>query len=272
MSDTSFEALITMTIAAEAFNIKEVTEAIYWMILGDGHVEKPERGNCKLSVSHTVDHTDYLMWKAAIIDRFTGFSIKEQNTSESSLNHYGRKQMLRLRSSAHPWFTKIRNNLYLSGQKTMSKHAISILGPIGLAILYQDDGTLSTTNSRNQADRNVLIYTLNHSIFELEAFTKHVVDKFGIIFRINATPGKGQGFRLRLRNKDIETFFALIEPYVVPSMLYKLGRGGDSDTSIGNIVWASWQQEEASRNDSSPASKGWETRRSNNSGNRQLGT
>lgn len=265
MSENSIEVLLSMMRDVSEFNNKEVMEALTWMILGDGLAEKKERGNCCFTVSHTVDHTDYLLWKASIVERVTGFSLREQTMSESSIDHYGRKQMIRLRSSAHPWFTKIRAHLYGSGQKAMSRHAIGLLGPIGLAILYQDDGSINTNYHRGSMERNLLIHTLNHSYFELEAFAKHVVDKFGLIFRINESRGKGQGFRLRLRSKDIDRFLELIEPYIVPSMLYKLGRGSDSDTAIGEIVWSSWKQEEENRNDS-PATRGWETRRSNNNG------
>ena len=247
------------------FNNKEIMEALTWMVLGDGHIEKKERGNSCLAISHTVDHTDYLLWKGSIVERVTGFSLYEQTMGHSDLSHYGRKKMIRLRSRAHPWFTKIGEHLYASGKKAISKHSIALLGPIGLAILYQDDGSLSITTSRGTPEKNLLIHTLSHSYYELEALTKHIVDNYGLIFRINHDGNKG--LRIRLRQKDVDAFIAIIEPYIVPSMLYKLGRGGDSDTTIGDIVWSSWQQEEESRDDS-PAALGWKTRRSNINGNR----
>lgn len=253
MIDESYERLVSMMRKVDDYNNKEVMEALTWMVLGDGSVERPERGNCRIAISHIVRHTDYLMWKASIIERVTGFSLNEQVKDEYTYwprdqKVYKNKKLIRLRSNAHPWFTKIRAHLYPGNNKTMSKHAIALLGPIGLAILYQDDGSLSTYVSKGSLTQSLLIHTLSHSYFELQAFAKHVVDNFGLIFRINEDRNKGNGFRLRLRNKDIERFIEIIEPYVVPSMLYKIGRGSDGDNAIGDIVWTSWQQEETSRN------------------------
>jgi len=180
--------------------------------------------------------------------------------------------MYRLRSSAHPWFTRARNDIYeVIGRKIITKYALSLLGPLGLAILYQDDGSFNTgvrtkSNRVNSwVDRNVLIHTLSHSRFELEALTKNIVDKFGLIFRINHVKGKGRGMRLRLRNRDIDRFFSLIEPYIVPSMLYKIGMGDSSESeTTGEVLWSAWQHAEENGNDS-PAISGWETRKRNSS-------
>ncbi len=208
----------------EKLNKWQVTEAIYWMILGDGSIEVKQRGNYCLAVSHEESHEDYLYWKAAIIDHVTSWSINPQTISSG----FGevRSRMLRLRSSANPWFTRAYDRIYAPlGRKSIDPHALKLLSPLGLAILYQDDGSYHYSPD---AGHNILIHKLCFSKFELEALAKVLVDKFGIIFRINETKGKGLGYRLRLRAKDRESFFTLIAPYIVPSMLYKVGKGSTS--------------------------------------------
>lgn len=198
-------------------------EAFYWMILGDGSIQQKDRGNYCLSVSHKEANYDYLLWKGAIVNAVTNCSIKEQTIIGGFGG--GIHKMYRLRSSAHPWFTKIWDRIY--GQidrKCLDQMALSLLSPLGLAILYQDDGSIHYSK---QAGTNVLVHKLCFSKLELEAFAKTVVDKFGLIFRINACKGKGLGYRLRLRAKDVDRFIELISPYIVPSMVYKVVRGGN---------------------------------------------
>ena len=207
---------------ATDFNKQQVMEAFYWMILGDGCIEQTKRGNYKLSITHATKHRDYLVWKSAIIGTVTSSSIHKQTQGITGFNPGG--VYYRLRSSAHPWFTKVWDRIYGQiGRKCLDPMAISLLGPLGLAILYQDDGSLHYSPA---AGTNVLIHKLCFSKFELEALAKDIVDKFGIIFRINRTKGKGFGYRLRLRASDFEKFVDLISPYVVPSMEYKIVRGG----------------------------------------------
>ncbi len=198
----------------------QITEAFYWMILGDGSIEVKLRGNYCLSISHEASHEDYLYWKASIIDQVTSWSINPQ----------GDHNMLRLRSSAHPWFTKVYDRVYAPlGRKSIDPHALKLLSPLGLAILYQDDGSYHYSID---AGHNILIHKLCFSKFELEALAKEIVDKFGIIFRINEDKNKGFGYRLRMRASDKERFFSLIDPYIVPSMLYKVGKGSTSSEVV----------------------------------------
>lgn len=218
----------------QAFDKKQVMEAFYWMILGDGSIEQKLRGNYNLSVSHKTASHDYVVWKSWIIERVTSCSIKEQVISGGGGFGSGTHEMVRLRSSAHPWFTKVWDRLYGTiGRKCIDPYALALLGPIGLAIIYQDDGSLNITHRKKDnrpnpwVERNLLIHELCFSKLELEAFAKTVVDRFGIIFRINRCDGKGLGYRLRLRSSDIDKFIEIIEPYVVPSMFYKIGRGSN---------------------------------------------
>jgi len=205
------------------FDKKQIMEALYWMALGDGHVEKPLRGDCLLTVSHSIEHQDYVYWKGSIVGRILRYSINPMTVKSGFA---GSHNMVRLRTQHHPWFTKIRERVYETiGRKCIDPYALSLLDRLGLAILYQDDGSYHYTPA---AGHNILIHKLCFSKFELEALAKTIVDKFGIIFRINRVKNKGLGYRLRLRAKDREKFFALIDPYIVPSMLYKVGRGGTS--------------------------------------------
>ena len=216
------------------WNKKQFTEAVYWMVLGDGYLEHwKESRNCVLSIAHKQSSEDYIRFKAGIMSRLTKVSIDGRAADRNGFANA--QPLLRVRSMAHPFYTKVANQLYiLENRKAINNHALKLLGKIGLAILYQDDGSYNHFSRPARGghgggfERNVLIHTLAHSELEVMALAKEIVDKFGLIFRINRGGKKGyrkSSYRLRLRNKDIDTFFNLIEPYIVPSMLYKLGRG-----------------------------------------------
>lgn len=219
------ERLNGMISSVKNLNKYELMSAINWMVLGDGSLTKPPRGNSRIEISHT-DHLDYLEWKKAILRNITESNIKDVPPSESG---YSDKWSQRLRSKVHPIFTRLRERLYgRFGRKAIDLHALKLLTPMGLAILYQDDGSYAYSEDRGYKDRNVLIHTLAFGEIENEALAKVIVKATGLIFRVNRVKkSSGIKYRLRLRSKDIEKFFEWIEPYIVPSMLYKLGRGSE---------------------------------------------
>jgi hypothetical protein len=227
MTEVGIDRMKKMLEDVETFDKKQIMEAFYWMALGDGSIEVPERGDCLLSISHSAEHQDYVVWKSAIVERALRCSVKPQFIKDGfGSNH----DMYRLRTQHHPWFTKVRDRLYGPlGRKAIDSMALSLLGPLGLAILYQDDGSYHYSTN---AGHNIMIHKLCFSFFELEALAKVIVDRWGIIFRINRNEGKGFGFRLRLRAKDRDRFFTLIGPYIVPSMLYKVEKGSTASAVV----------------------------------------
>uniref|UniRef100_A0A6H1ZXB2 Putative homing endonuclease n=1 Tax=viral metagenome TaxID=1070528 RepID=A0A6H1ZXB2_9ZZZZ len=227
MTKNNIDRTKQMVLRNYKLNKREITEAIYWIILGDGCIEKALRGNYRLAVSHKSSHEDYLLWKASIIDQVTSWSVNPQNGSGYSPD---KSEYLRLRSSAHPWFTRAYDRIYAPlNRKSIDPHALKLLSPLGLSILYQDDGSYHYSLD---AGHNILIHKLCFSKFELEALAKTIVDKFGIIFRVNRVKNKGLGYRLRMRASDKEKFFDLIDSYIVPSMLYKVGKGSTSSEVV----------------------------------------
>ena len=228
MTIHNIEEVKQMIIRDQKLDKKQIMEAFCWMILGDGCIEKALRGNYRIAIIHSANHEDYLWWKGSIISHVTSFSINPKKSDPNGFNPNG--QYLRLRSSAHPWFTKVYERFYVPlGRKSIDPHALKLLSPLGLSILYQDDGSYHYSTS---AGHNVLIHKMCFSKFELEALAKTIVDKFGIIFRINRCNNQGLGYRLRMRAKDREKFFSLIDPYIVPSMLYKVGKGSTSNEVV----------------------------------------
>lgn len=89
---------------------------------------------------------------------------------------------------------------------------LSDISPLGLAIWYQDDGSLS-------GGVNLRICTGSFSMEQTEQLATMLQSRF----EINAIPYKdNRGYsNLRFNYKDRDKFLALISPYMHPSMQYK---------------------------------------------------
>lgn len=204
----------------EDIDKRELTSLLIWMTLGDGNITVPANGkNGYFQCTHTDKHKDYMQVKHFILSCITGTKFKKYYHSRQDNYNY------QLWTKCHPIFTKLRKYLYNGKRKVLSEHSIKILTPFSLAILYQDDGRCNLAKSVIGISKPLF------SQIELMALTKSIVDKFGIIFRVHkvctlkdGTTGYGMGLRMKDKNK----FFTLIEPYVVPSMYYKIGRGSKS--------------------------------------------
>lgn len=188
-----------------------------WMTLGDGNITIPDKGvNGFFQVSHSDDHEDYIRMKSGILGSITGNTVKRYYHSRSD------KYNWQLWTKCHPVFTSLRSRIYLDGRKVLSTHAIKMLTPMCLAILYQDDGRYSEEKSTISINKPLF------SKLELETLAKYIVDSYGIIFRVrrSCTLKDGSiGHELGLRWSDKDRFFSIISPYIVPSMFYKVARG-----------------------------------------------
>ena len=201
--------------------IDRMVGLITWMTLGDGSI--CQAGNSyRFTCSHKEENEDYVAMKVDLLS-FTWAKYSRYYHSRSNSYNF------QLYTMCHPLFTRLRRSIYLNGRKIITSHAIKLLTPLNLAILYQDDG-------RYNAKKSVI--SINKPLFsklELEALAKGIVDMFGLIFRVgkSCTLKDGTiGHQMTLRMKDKERFFSLIRPYMVPSMLYKIERGGASNEVV----------------------------------------
>ena len=203
---------------------KYLVAAVTWMTLGDGSITIPKKGvNGFFQVTHSELHSDYIEMKASILQNIT--SVKVGKYYHSGQDGYN----WQLWTKCHPAYTKLRHSIYLDKRKVLSEHAIKLINPFCLAVLYQDDGRW------NESKSTLSIVKPLFSELELLALAKAIVDKFGIIFRVRRGSRLKDGtigYELGLRMKDVDTFFDLIGPYVVPSMSYKVRRGSSTTQSM----------------------------------------
>ena len=208
---------------------KNLIGVVGWMVIGDGNITLTGRQkNGFLQITHKDGCEDYIRMKESILSLISGVKVKRRWHSRAGEYYW------QLYTQCHPIYTQLWQGIYLNKRKTITPHSVKTLNEMALAILYQDDGRYN--ESKNIISINKPLF----SIPELELLSKYIVDKFGVLFRVRKScklKDGTQGHELGMRSKDKHRFFDIISPYVVPSMRYKITRGG-SHNLTGEVLRA----------------------------------
>ena len=183
---------------ATPFGAREL-ELIVGSLLGDATLLKTTSGYC-FRVHHGLGQKTFVDWKHAELARFV------RTAPSVSGNGY------HFRTVSHPKLAELREAFYTGNRKTVPIELLqSGLTDLGLAVWIMDDGAADGKQLR--------INTQSFSIEEVENLAGLIRAKFGIVMTINKDKGRP---RLRCSAASMNSLTALIEPYVLPEMLYKL--------------------------------------------------
>ena len=222
--------------SVETVDKQEEYKYYYAFVFGDGCLEKPSSGsNSRLRLEHVSRNLDYCEYKQKILEQLTTTTVTTYYREDKQ------QSFTRVLTGRHPTFTKIRERMYLNGVKTIDPHMEAFLDWETLAIIYQDDGTVFY----NQwGSPQVFLCTENFTWAEQKMFRDWLAKHFNLHWEVvRKTGAKATGYRLRLKGKHIQNFWDGVRPYIVPSMLYKLGNserkapvmGEDTVRSCGQL-------------------------------------
>lgn len=201
--------------SVETVNEQLKYKYLYAFVMGDGCLERPQQGqNSRLRIEHVSRNKDFVEWKASILTDITNATTTTYYRPDKE------QEFTRLISARHPIYTKLRERLYLNGVKTIDPHVEAFLDWEFLAILYQDDGSLSF----NQNGYPQIVLCLESFTWaEQKMLRDWIAKKLNLHWEVVKKGGAtAKGFRLRLKGKHIPYFFENIRQYLVPSMLYKV--------------------------------------------------
>lgn len=180
-------------------------QVILGTALGDGHLMKRSGGRYALGVSHKRDHGSYVYWLGERIP-----TVKP-TIRELAIDTY-------LRTAPNITIGKIARNLYslsakkkfgIHGSKVPSRELLNSLDPLGLAVLYMDDGSV--------IDEHAAI-ALYYPGLPDQDLSEPLFERFGINFY--RRPSSKYSFFLSKR--DTERLCEIISPHFSPIMSYKL--------------------------------------------------
>jgi hypothetical protein len=190
-------------------------EYIYGALLGDDCLKRHHAtGNAYLKVSHAESQVEYVRLKYEIMHDFvkTGTSVQRDKRPN-------RQNQIVFRTICHPVFTKVYEEIYQLGRKTLSSECLEQLTPFGLAVWYMDDGSLTLSNKQMRISTEAFTYQ------EQCLLQTFLTNKWGIHSCLKPSPADGK-WVLYFDATERDKFFALISPYVIDCMRYKLYHRG----------------------------------------------
>lgn len=203
------------------------------MVFGDGHLNvrkrlksgKYEYESSELRIVHSVKQKEYVIHKAELVRRIFGgqFTVSEYNHCPPSLQ--GRSFRTCGFSKSHQYFKTLKGMLYPCGIKTFTPHALEMITPHGIALWYMDDGSARVNYNKDGWISSVATEIATYcSKAEAELICDWFWKEYGIEFRIAFDPKckEGSQYFIRANTSESKKFAALVQPYIIPSMLYKL--------------------------------------------------
>jgi hypothetical protein len=114
-------------------------------------------------------------------------------------------------------------------KKRFSRQILNYLTPLGIAIWYMDDGSLSLKKREGKVHGREIHLNTYCSLEEARIIQVYFEEVWDVAWTI--VPNKGL-FRLRMGSNEAKKLFKIIEPNVVPMMKYKTDLGYKSNTII----------------------------------------
>ena len=191
-------------LARSAINLTDhQRNIIVGTVLGDGSlIETASKNNLCLQIDHCNAQKEYVFWKYEALDLLVPTPPKYQSKNKS----------WRFRTISHPELTEIGKLFYRNRIKVVPKEIASLLTPLGLAVWFMDDGGRHPTG-----------YLLNTQCFTKKELAL-LQDALFRVFNIKHTSlhKNKNGWRLYIKAASRQHFRKIIEPFMLPQMMYKL--------------------------------------------------
>lgn len=222
---------------------KQLTKLVSYFTMGDGGVYFAGK-ECRFQMNMKTEHMDYITWVVKTLENITTVSIRD--VVRNSDDGYDRKPLTAISTKLHPFFTTLRDRIYTGNYKGIDPHTLKLLDFESLAILYMSDGSLYLDKRWENKHYTVSLCMKRLSYGDQYILKKALKDNLDLEWNINR---HGKYYFLRLRNKDVTKFMEGVRPHILPSFEYKLIRTNSPCNKGDDIVCASQECEEVSRND-----------------------
>ncbi len=173
-------------------------EILIGSLLGDAYITK--RG--QIQFEQGIHQQEYLFWKHQGLRSISYKNISTARRFDKRYQH----ENISYRFWTKQYFISWRQKFYSKNKKIVPKDIQ--LAPLSLAIWYMDDGCLS--------DNKCIIATDGFSQEDICFLQKLLSEKF----HINSSVKNKS--KILIKKESIQTFFSIVRPYMIPSMLYKI--------------------------------------------------
>lgn len=199
---------------------KAVNQLILGSLLGDTSLNMTSK-NPRLHVCHSKDQEEYVWWKYNILSQ--SFDITKPRDVMSGIDK--KYPQVRFQSPNSQRLNYYKKLFYPNGKKAITRNLLNMLEPLALAIWYMDDGNLiihkytKMDGTKGVKSRELAINTQCFSYEEHEIIKRYFEVKWDIKVKIYKNKGS---FRIVMNATNAKKFVEIIEPFIIPSMNYKI--------------------------------------------------
>jgi hypothetical protein len=228
-----FSACGTKTEIQEARELTFVEEAmtssqeqmVWGSLLGDAHVTPQglyQEAHCKAQA-------EYMELKGRILSPFhNGLKTRPpRNYDPKKPNKKKSEGSVWLSTKACAFFQKLRSELYLNGEKVVTREWLNKLDERALAFWFCDDGSAAKVRNQHCQTNHVSINlaTQGFSTTSVETLRTWLKERWGVETkkdRQHIYDDKDFGWFLLIGGESSEKFLDLIAPFIHPTMAYKI--------------------------------------------------
>ena len=204
---------------------KQLNKLVSYMATFDGGVYYPHKRkedsvvNCQFIMQMRKENEDYLLWVKETLENITSVRLTER--PDYNTDGYFRQPQLRIETNRHPYFTKMRERLYVDNHKVIDPHMLKQMDAEALAIIFMCDGGVSLDSRNKKPHARICLHTKGFSYADNMFLSKAIHDATGVITTVNH---QGKYYYLNVATKTHKLFYETVKPYVKPSFDYKFGR------------------------------------------------
>ncbi len=194
---------------------------VYGGLLGDAS----KMSAASIKMKQSTKQKEYLMWKYEELKEHV--SPKSLQESSSYDDRYKKEyHAIRFYTFANTEIEEIIQKFYGENGKWVSDDVLDHLDELGLAVWFMDDGVTDwhhRGHGKTSGQRpDCKLCTDSFSSGDCERIVLWFEEVWGLYTIPTAVWGRPQHTRIRFNTDNTEKFFALIKPFIVPSMFYKV--------------------------------------------------
>lgn len=187
-----------------------IKKVVAYCIFGDGSLVKTSKNSAQLKMEHCSRQKEWLLYKVNNLEEI--FNSKTLRYRENR-NTFG------IQSISSNLLGSLRKEFYPNDQKKLSK-LLPYLDEKALAWWFMDDGNY-------EPYKNGYRISIYESKWEIDLIKSTLEEKFNLFTNYYIYKKTICGLIFGANRRTREKFIKIISPYIIPSMIYKFGRGFD---------------------------------------------
>jgi hypothetical protein len=159
---------------------KELRSALIGMVLGDSYIGFTPRGKYpRLSISHSPKQEEYADYCIELLKNIPNIKVNKKLRNKIVKNKS--YPIIEIWTNNNKFLNHIYNCLYKKGIKTVTRHQLDRLTPLGLALWYMDDGSRCFRYRNNKtliSNRAIKLCTHGFSLEENQIIQQYFKEKW----------------------------------------------------------------------------------------------